>query len=281
MRDKFTKPIFIFLTSLCVFAIVFSFIMPNIFNPVRNVVNSVLVPIQSSVNSFGTYVIQKVSEKKDLVVANATIEALNIELNEKIEENNRLKAETYELERLRNLYELDQDYLQYKKVAARVIAKDSEEWFQVFRINKGKNDGIRVDMNVISGGGLLGIVTDVGLNYATVRSIIDDESRVTAMTQHSGATCIVEGDVSLFNTDRIKLTHIDIQSIIVDGDKIVTSNISSKFLPGILIGYASDITIDDSQLSKSGYIMPVADFTNLFEVLVITETKSDYFKRQQ
>lgn len=68
--------------------------------------------------------------------------------------------------------------MQYNKIGARVIARDSEKWFQVFRINKGSSDGVAVDMNVVADGGLVGIVTDVGANYATVRSIIDDSSRV-------------------------------------------------------------------------------------------------------
>ena len=75
--------------------------------------------------------------------------------------------------------------MQYNKIGARVIARDSEKWFQVFRINKGSADGIAVDMNVVADGGLVGIVTDVGANYATVRSIIDDSSRVGAMSLDS------------------------------------------------------------------------------------------------
>lgn len=61
--------------------------------------------------------------------------------------------------------------MQYETIGARVIAKDSGDWFQVFRINKGSEDGVEVDSNVIAGGGLVGIVTDVGANYATVRSL--------------------------------------------------------------------------------------------------------------
>ena len=61
-----------------------------------------------------------------------------------------------------------------------------ETGFLVFRIDKGADDGIKENMNVIAGGGLVGIVTDVGANYATVRSIIDDSSQVSAMAQQSG-----------------------------------------------------------------------------------------------
>ena len=127
----------------------------------------------------------------------------------------------------------------------------------------------------MAGGGLVGIVTDVGAHYATVRSIIDDVSRVSAMAQQSGDSCIVAGDLTLFGEGRLRITNIATDGDIKNGDRIVTSNISSKFLPGILIGYASDITTDSTRLTKSGYLVPVAQFDSLQEVLVITELKAE------
>ena len=137
----------------------------------------------------------------------------------------------------------------------------------------GVDHGVEVDSNVIAGGGLVGIVTDVGANYATVRSIIDDLSRVSAMGLRTGDKCIVAGDLTLYQEGRLAITNITKDGDIQDGDQIVTSNISSKFLPGILVGYASDITIDSEHLTKSGYLVPVADFDDLQEVLVIVGTK--------
>ncbi len=98
------------------------------------------------------------------------------------------------------------------------------------------------------------------------------------MTQHSFESCMVEGDITLYKNNRLRLTGIDMSTAVVDGDKIVTSNISSKFLPNILIGYATDIYVNDNQLSKSGYLIPVTDFRNLTEVLVITRLKSESIK---
>ena len=276
MKERFTKIAFLILVIICAISIVFSVLSPKIFEPLKNVMGYILVPLQNGVNKIGTKIINDATEEKTIDSANKKIEELQKEIDELIEKNNILKAETYEIDRLRQLLELSEDYGNYNKVAARVISKDSDEWFQVFRIDKGSKDGIKVDMNVLSGAGLCGIVTSVGENYATVRAIIDDESRVSAMTQHSGEKCIVEGDITLYNNQRLKLADINIGSTIVDGDKIVTSNISSKFLPGILIGYAADVSVEDSNLKKSGYLIPVVDFEDLFEVLVITDLKSEY-----
>lgn len=277
MENKRSKYIFIVLTVVCVVMIVLSSVRDGLMNPIRNTIGYVLVPVQSGVNRLGFGIYEDLRNHQTLQEAQAE----NAELKERVdvltEENTRLQQETYELARLRELYALDQEYMQYEKVAARIIAKDSENWFQVFRIDKGSQDGIRVDQNVMAGGGLVGIVTDVGLNYATVRSIIDDESRVSAMGMQSAETCIVAGDLTLFETGRLRITDIKKDAALMDGDKIVTSNISSKFLPGILIGYAADIVVDDNQLTKSGYLIPAADFNNLSEVLVITDTKADSF----
>ena len=265
----------IVLTVLCTALIVVSSVQSGFMDPLRNYIGYVLVPVQKGVNAVGTGIYNKIEEYSELKSAYDENIELKARIDSLTEENNRLKSETEELSRLREMYQLDNDYMQYQKVAARIIAKDSENWFQVFRIDKGSNDGIEPDMNVLSGGGLCGIVTEVGANYATVRSIIDDESRVAAMSQHTSDNCIVVGDLKLFEEGRLALTNINKDADISDGDAIVTSNISAKFLPGILIGYASDITIDSRHLTKSGYLIPVADFDNLQEVFVITELKED------
>ena len=269
-----TKYFLFGLSLLCVCMIGITTIKGSILNPLRTAVGYVLVPIQSGVNRVGGGLYNELSSVGKLKTALAENETLKTRVNELTEENTRLRSEQFELERLRSLYELDQEYMQYHKIGARIIAKDSSSWFSGFRIDKGADDGIKQDMNVIAGGGLVGIVTDVGANYATVRSIIDDSSRVSAMAQQSGDSCIVAGDLKLFKEGRLKLSYMEKDDDIKDGDMIVTSNISGKFLPGILVGYATDITVDyNDNLTKSGYLIPAARFDRLQEVLVITDLK--------
>ena len=280
MEQKKNQYIFILLTVLCIMMIVLSSVKDGFMNPLRNAVGTVLVPIQSGVNYVGYKLYSRWEKHKTLLEAEAENEKLTAKIDLLTEENNILKQNEEELKRLRDLYSLDQQYLQYDKVAARVIAKDSENWFQVFRIDKGSKDGIKVDQNVMAKGGLVGIVTDVGLNYATVRSIIDDESRVSCMGIQSSDTCIVAGDLQLFEEGRLRITNMKKEAVIQDGDRIVTSNISSKFLPGILVGYAIGIEEDEKRLMKNGYLIPAADFTDLREVLVLKERKDDRFQKE-
>lgn len=271
---KNTRYFLIGLSIFCICMIGITSLKGSLLNPLRSAVGYVLVPIQSGVNAVGGSIYEEASNVRELKTALEENKQLQARVDELVEENTRLRAEQLELERLRKLYELDTQYMQYNKVGARIIAKDTSSWFSVFRIDKGSNDGIKENMNVIAGGGLVGIVMDVGANYATVRSIIDDSSEVSAMAQQSGDTCIVSGDLKLYNEGRLNLGYMEKDDDIKDGDMIVTSNISGKFLPGILIGYATDITVDYSDnLTKSGYVIPVAQFDRLQEVLVITDLK--------
>lgn len=271
---KNSKYILAGLSAFCILLIAATSINSGFLKPLRTGVGYMLVPLQSGVNAVGTGLYNAIQNYSSLKEAQAQNEALENRLDQLVEENNRLQAEVYELARLRELYQLDQEYMQYPKVAARVIARDSGNWFHVFRIDKGSADGIEADMNVMADGGLVGIVTDVGANYATVRSIIDDDSNVSGMSMRTGDTCNVAGNLTLYQEGRLNLDHIKKEADIQDGDKIVTSNISDIFLPGILIGYASELTTDANNVTKSGTIIPAANFDNLQEVLVITQLKN-------
>lgn len=220
----------------------------------------------------GLWFSNKADNLKELQSVMAENQELKEQLNQLMEENSNLAQEKTELKQLRELYHLDQTY-EYPKIAAKVIGKDPGNWFRIFQIDKGSEDGIEVDMNVLSGNGLAGIVTSVSEHTATVRAIIDDSSIVGAQFSATSDLCNVAGDLTLMNTGKIRVEDISKEAEIEDGYTLVTSTISSKYLPGILIGYVSDIKIDANNLTKSGYVTPVVDFERLQYVLVITQRK--------
>ena len=275
MKLSNNKLLLIALSILCFAMIVITTVRDEWLSPLRTAVGYVLMPVQSGVNRVGKALYRDVKDREMMRSALSENKQLKLQLDALTQENTRLESDRFELRRLRALYQLNQNYGQYRMTGARVIAKDTGGWFHIFRIDKGSADGIRVDMNVIAGGGLVGIVMDVGANYATVRSIIDDVSRVSAMALQSGDTCIVSGDLQMYADGRLKLSDITDTADIKDGDKIVTSTISAKFLPGILIGYADGIKTDPTRLTRSGSLIPVADFGTIQEVLVILDRKAD------
>lgn len=244
--------------------------------PLTWVANYTVIPMQKGISYVGTWM-------SDLTDNFATLKDLkkeNEELQERIDtltmDNTRLRQEQYELERLQELYKLDQNYADYEKVGAHVIANNGTNWFSSFTIDKGSNDGIRKDMNVLAGSGLVGIVTDVGPDYAQVRSIIDDGSNVSGMVLSTSDLCMVRGDLQLMEDGRIRFEKLPNNDNEIEvGEQVVTSHISSTYLQGLFIGYISEINVDSNNLTRSGYITPAVDFSKLQEVLVITTTKQD------
>ena len=148
-------------------------------------------------------------------------------------------------------------------------------------INKGSNDGIRVDNNVIAGKGLVGIVTEVGPGWATVRSIIDDSSSVSAMTVSTSDNCVITGDLELIDEGKLRFEQLyDQENKVTAGERIVTSNISEKYVEGLFIGYVNDVEQDSNNLTKTGTIVTPVDFQHLKDVFVITVNKQDSIQQE-
>ena len=269
-----SKYILIVLTAICLIFISTSFFTDKLVAPLRNAVSMVVVPLQKGMNNLGLWTYDQYTTLQEISVVLDENKELKSKVDELTEENNQLRQDTYELTRLRELYELDEKYPGYTKVGARIIEVTSDNWSKSFKVDKGSNDGIQKDMNVIAGGGLVGIVSDVGRNYSIIKTVIEDNNAVSGMLIDTNDTCIVEGDIELSDTGLIKLTHFKSDITVRDGDKIVTSNISDRYLQGILIGYAKDVVPDSNNLTQSGYLVPAVDFNNLQEVLIITEKKN-------
>lgn len=243
--------------------------------PLGWVADYTVVPMQRGINTVGMLMSDFTENFATLKEVRAENDALKEKVAELTIENNRLQQNSAKLERYEELFKMDENTADYPKVGANVIASDSSNWFTKFTIDKGSNDGIRKDMNVLSGAGLVGIVTEVRPNSATVSSIIDDKN-VSAMILTTFDKCIVSGDLSLINDGVVKFEQLaNNENEVTVGEQVVTSNISDKYLQGLLIGYISDISVDANNLTRSGYIIPATNFRELQEVLVITTTKED------
>ncbi len=275
--EKFTLPgkyLLFILTILCTGMVLLTFNTTIFSGPLGAAAGYVIVPFQEGVSAAGSFLrsrSEELGQIRDLIAENETLRA---KIDELTIENTRLQQDRYELTNLRELYELDSQYDEYEKVGARIIARDSGNWFYSFVINKGADDGLTVDMNVMAGSGLVGRIVDTGPNWSKVKSIIADDSNVSAMVLSSSDNMVVNGDLRLYASGVISFEQLkDSDDVVVEGDKVVTSNISDKYLPGILIGYINTINTDSNNLTKSGYITPAVDFEHLEEVLVILELK--------
>ena len=271
-----SKHLLVIMTFFCVSAIIATLASGITAAPFQEAAGMIIVPFEKSISSIGlwlTEVNKNFKDKQELINAN---EELQSTIDTLTEQNNILSQNQAELTRLEELYNLDEEYADYPKVAARIISKDPGNWYDTFMINRGSADGIRVDNNVIAGKGLVGIVTEVGTHWATVRSIIDDSSNVSAMTVSTQDNCVVEGDLELIDEGKLSFSQLyDQDNKVTVGERIVTSNISEKYVEGLFIGYVSDIQQDSNNLTKTGTIVTPVDFQHLKDVLVITVNKQD------
>lgn len=269
-----SKHLLLILAIICVILMGLSLRTDGVNRPLRSIVNYTIVPMQRGMNTIGVWMNDLTKNFETLQELREKNEELQAKVDDLTVKNNLLQQEKYELERLRELFALDQKYKDYEKIGANVTANDSGNWFSSFVIDKGAKDGIEVDMNVMAGAGLVGIVTEVGPNWARVCSIIDDTSKVSALVLSTSDKCIVSGDLTLMQDGIIRFEQLaNNDSVIEIGEQLVTSHISSKYLPGILIGYVKEVEVDANNLTRSGYITPAVDFQHLQEVLVITSTK--------
>jgi len=276
-REKFTIPskyLLFILTIFCSLLMLITF-GTNLFNkPFSTVFGRIIVPFEEGISSAGEWLSHR---SEELVQIRSLLEE-NVTLKEQVaqltEENTLLSQDKYELNRLRELMGLSEQYESYHKIGARIIARDAGNWYTSFVIDKGEEDGLAEDMNVIAGGGLVGRITSVGPNWSRVQAIISDNSNVSGMTLATSNNLIVSGNLQTMSEGVITFSQlVDSKNVVAVGDKIVTSDISDKFLPGILIGYIQSIALDNNNLTKSGYLTPVVDFEHLSEVLVITDQK--------
>ena len=276
-----SKHLLAVMTLFCVSCIVATFASGAATAPLQEAAGLVVVPFEKSINRIGQLLSvtrQSLKDKQELISAN---EELQNQIDNLTQQNNQLIQDQGELLRLRELYKLDAEYADYPKVAARIISKDPGNWYDTFMINKGSNDGIRVDNNVIAGKGLVGIVTEVGPGWATVRSIIDDSSSVSAMTVSTSDNCVITGDLELIDEGKLRFEQLyDQENKVTAGERIVTSNISEKYVEGLFIGYVNDVEQDSNNLTKTGTIVTPVDFQHLKDVFVITVNKQDSIQQE-
>lgn len=238
-------------------------------------VGAVIVPFQEGINEIGGFLFKSEEERINLNEAREKIEALQKENDELKRKNEELNALALENGELREILGAKERLTNYEMTEASVIGNDGVNSFRRFTVNKGSMDGIKVNMNVITSKGLVGIVTKTGLNYSIVTSIIEDGTNVSVMTKNGHENCIVTGDFSISGLSGLKLENALGNVDFSKDNTLITSYISDKYLPGLLVGYAEEVTDNADGLTKSGTVRTAVDFTKLHEVLIIKTMRDE------
>ena len=173
---------------------------------------------------------------------------------------------------LREVLKLQEKRSDFTFVSARVLSHSESSWTSSLSLSCGTDAGVAVGDCVVSAEGyLVGVVKKVGLNWATVLTVIDTDTELGARIFRTGEVAVVEGDFALMGAGRLKLSYLSGDAELLTGDQIVTSGLGGYYPSGLVIGAVESVQTDDDGLARYAVLVPMTDFDALTEVFVITD----------
>ncbi len=176
-----------------------------------------------------------------------------------------------ENDRLRALLDLKNAHEDYTLVDAYIIAWNSADWSSTITINRGTSAGIQRNMCAITANGqVIGMVTEVGTNYAIVKTILDSSLEVSATIATSGYNGMVRGNYTEGNEHLLRMDYLPSNAIIRNFDQVVTAG-STVYPRDLILGYVIDAGFGDTGVAKYAILQPAADIDTLEQVFIITQ----------
>jgi rod shape-determining protein MreC len=264
--------ILIIAVLLALITLVTSVLLGGTANPIASAVGFVTTPVRNGINGFVGWVegVYDYAFQYDQLVEEN--EQLKIQISEMEEKVRQAEADSRENERLRSLLGLREQRKDLTLESATVTAVESTNWYSTFTISKGENMGISAEDCVIDQyGNLVGVVTTVGLNWATVTTIIDTDTEMGGILARTDTAAILEGDFALMGEGKLKLSYLPENTDLVSGDEVLTSGRGGVYPAGLLVGTVDTVHTDDSGMTRYAIITPSADLNNLQQVFVITD----------
>lgn len=244
---------------------------------------SLFAPVQralySATDAIGDF-FDRMFASTDLQTENLELKAQIAEFKAQLAEYNEIKAEN---ERLSKLLNFDARSLNLEFVTARVIGSNAPgHWFNIFLLDVGLSDGIKVDMPVVNGDGLVGRVVDVGATWCRVMAIIDTSSGVSGIVERTRDYGILTGTAGT-DVDEAQLVmgNLPLDADLIPGDTVITSGLAGIFPKGLAIGEVTEVRPSTDGMRNEAVVTPWVDFKHLEEVMVITSQLIDVEKALQ
>lgn len=242
-------------------------------NPVTSVVKTAFSPVLN----FTANISDSMGNLKDyfieLRVYREENERLNNEIKEIRSENRDVSELMDENERLQSMLDLQSD-LKYETQAGRVISYEPNNWYDTIVINKGSNNGISVGDAVISENGIVGKVSQTGIGWSRVSSILNEETAIGVRIIRTGTLAVAEGDRKLSKDKKCRVSFFDKTGNMNPGDIIETTGSAGMYPPEIIVGTITNIQAD-ADGKEYAVIEPAVDFEKLHEVLIVTGVESE------
>lgn len=240
-----------------------------------NAVQTVLTPIRSGISS----ITRQAERYYNYVFGYEALEAENKYLEERImeieEEIRNADALARENDRLRELVNLQKDNTDYKFCEAYIVSWDSSNWKSTFSIAKGTNSGLEEGMVAVTEyGQVVGLITQIGPNWATITTVLDTSLEISASIASSGHTGVVQGSYTAGEENTLRMNYLPTNVVLRNNDQIVTTG-SAVYPKDLIIGYIIDAGYDETGVAKYAKLAPAADFDQLEQVFIITHFTVD------
>lgn len=274
MKNFFTKNGIILLTVITVLAV--GLCLFSAASSGTGFVHDALGVIASPFRAAGGAVSGWVNSISDHFDNVDSLQQENDELRKQVAELERqlrqVQEDSEENRRLRTLLNLRQQRQDFIFESAKIVAESSSNWASTLTLNKGTSAQVSIgDCVVNEEGFLVGVVTDAGLNWSTVTTILDTSSQLGAKVFRTGETTVAQGDLSLMNDGLLKLSYLAGESSAINGDLVVTSGLGGFYPSDLVIGSVDAIYTDDNGLTKYAVLQPKVALSQLTQVFVIVD----------
>lgn len=241
-------------------------------DPLSNAVNTLVTPVRTGI----ALVLDWAEGVTDYVLH---YDELHTELDElrkqvaELEDEVRQGTEAQrENEQLRELLHLQKKHRDFSFESARVTARSTSNWSSTLTINRGSSADLQVGDCVITENGILvGILSEVGINWSTVSTIINTDIELGGLVTRTYSAGILEGDFSLMNQGKLKLNYLPDSAQLVSGDEVLTSGKGNVYPSGLVVGYVDGMFTDPSGITRYAVIQPACKLDDLIEVFVIKD----------
>lgn len=236
-------------------------VLGTVLNPIRSAVNNMAEDSDSLLGS-----LTKGSEYQ------AEIEALkkeNADLRNQLTDYEETKQELSVLQQFMGIKEENEEHT-YSEPCT-IIGYVTNDPYHSFIINKGSDDGISIHDPVITGEGVVGVISAISPNTATVETILSPDLSIGAISADNKYTGVVEGEILLAADCKCRMLYLDRDTKLKEGSLITTSSASGLFPKGYLIGTVESIEPMESGLSRYAVITPAVDFESMTSVVAITD----------
>lgn len=238
--------------------------LPNLAGMIAAPFRSASSALSETFRGWGAYF----TEFDRLKEENAQLKQQIAEMEETVRQ---AQADRDENQRLREVAQLRQQRRDLHLESARVVAQDTSNWSSLLTVNKGTAHGVAVGNCVVSETGfLIGVISEAGYNWSTVRTILDSESSIGALVFRSGSSALAQGDFSLMGEGRLTLNYLGVSPDVVSGDLIVTSGLGGYYPSQLVIGYVEEVRTSDNGLAQYAILRPEAALENITQVFVVT-----------